>query len=457
MHSEAAYRFSRNVHPALAETGVRLCLRRMAEWSEGTIHDGLVDAYPQPYHDPLVSVSEADVQRLLGIHLDAGEIAVLLERFEFTCRVDGNRVEAKSPPYRTDIGEGLVGMADVIEEIARLKGYDSIPATRLSDELPPQRGNAAEERDRFFQDMLVSMGLQEVVTYRLTSPEAEARLLPDGAHADPPAYVELLNPISEERRVMRRSLLASVLETLERNIRVGERLALFEIGPVFLPVKGQPLPEEQARLAIALSGRRVLPAWDQNGADELDFFDLKGIVEALLEGLHIAGARFEATERPGFHPAKCARLSVNGEEIGWLGELDPRVKARYSPLEPAVLAADLDAGKLYGMAPRGFEAAPVPAYPPVIEDLALIVDEALPNDQVVETIRAAGGFLLKRVELFDIFRGGQIGAGSKSLAYRLTYQAPNRTLTDAEAGKVRERIMQALEKNLGAKVRKAEG
>jgi phenylalanyl-tRNA synthetase beta chain len=456
MHSEAAYRFSRNVHPALAETGVRLCLKRMAEWSGGEIATGLIDAYPAPYKDPLVTLSEADVERLLGIRLSAEEIAALLTRFEFTCRVDGDKVEAQAPPYRTDITEGLVGMADVLEDLARLKGYDTIPTTRLSDELPPQRGNTAEERDRFFQDMLVSMGLQEVVTYRLTSPEAEARLLPDGAQTDLPAYVELLNPISEERRVMRRSLLASVLETLERNIRLGERLALFEIGPVFLPVKGQPLPEEQVRLAIALSGRRTPSAWDQNGAEMLDFFDLKGMLEMLLEGLHIADARFEPTERPGFHPAKCARLSVYGEEIGWLGELDPRVKARYSPLEPAVLAADLDAGKLYGLAPRGFEAAPIPAYPPVIEDLALIVGEALPNDQVVDAIRAAGGFLLKRVELFDIFRGAQIGAGSKSLAYRLTYQAPNRTLTDAEVGKVRAKIIQALEKNLGAKVRKAE-
>jgi len=456
MQSEAAYRFARNVHPALAETGVRLGLKRMAEWGGGTIANGLIDAYPQPYNDPLVTVSEADVQRLLGIPLSAAEIAALLARLEFNCRVDGEQVEAQSPPYRTDIGAGLVGVADVIEELARLKGYDSIPATRLSDELPPQRGCAAEERERFFQDVLVSMGLQEVVTYRLTSPQAEARLLADGKFQQPPAYVELLNPISEERRVMRRSLLASVLEVLERNIRLSERLALFEIGAVFLPVEGQNLPVEQTRLAIVLSGQRFPPAWDRRDAHELDFFDLKGIIAALLEGLHVRGARFEAGEHPTFHPAKCARLTIADEEIGWLGELHPRVKARYSPLPPPVLAADLDAEKLFRLASQRFEAVALPAYPAVMEDLALIVEEALPNDQVVEAIRAAGGSLLKGVELFDIFHGQQIGTGRKSLAYRLTYQAPNRTLTDAEVGRVRANILQALEKELGAKVRQAE-
>ena len=183
MHSEAAYRFARNVHPALAELGVRLCLKRMAEWSGGQIAAGLIDEYPKRYNDPLITVSEADVERLLGVHIPAQEIASLLSRLEFECKVSGTSVEAHSPSYRTDIGEGVIGKADVIEDVARLYGYDKIPAARLSDELPPQRGNPAEERDRAFQDALAGLGLQEVVSYRLTSPEAEARVYPADAAA----------------------------------------------------------------------------------------------------------------------------------------------------------------------------------------------------------------------------------------------------------------------------------
>lgn len=454
MHSEAAYRFSRNVHPALAETGVRLCLQRMAAWSGGQIASGLVDAYPLPYQDPLVRVSTQDVERLLGIRISAQQIADLLTRFEFICRVDGDSVEAASPPYRTDIGEGIIGKADVIEEIARLTGYDRIPATRLSDELPPQRSNAAEERDRFFQDMLARMGLQEIITYRLTSPEAEARLTPGAPAKADEVYVALRNPISEERRVMRRSLLNSILETLERNSRLRERLALFEIGPVFSPVQGEQLPEEPVHLAIAMCGRRWPGAWDQKSAEVFDFYDLKGILEAFLEALHIQEYRFEPHAHASFHPTKCARLIIGESAVGWLGEAHPDVRRAYHLPEMPVLAADLDADALYNLAPRRYEALPVPVYPPVIEDLAMIVPEALPNSQVVATILTAGGFLLRNVELFDIFHGEQIGSGMKSLAYRLTYQAPNRTLTDAEVGKLRSRIIQQLEKVLEARVRK---
>ncbi len=456
MHSEAAYRFARNVHPALAELGVRLCLKRMAEWSGGQIAAGLIDEYPKRYNDPLVAVSEADVERLLGIHISAKEMAALLSRLEFECKVSGTTVEARSPSYRTDIAEGVVGKADVIEDIARLYGYDKIPAARLSDELPPQRGNPAEERDRLFQDTLAGLGLLEVVSYRLTSPEAEARVFPPDAQPEQQPYIEMQNPIAEDRRVMRRSLLASVLEAVERNIRHRERLALFEIGPVFMPSDEQLLPNEPVKLAIAMSGLRYPSAWDQAQGNFLDFFDLKGMIEALLGSLHIKEYSFEPAQHPSFHPGKCALLKAGGQEIGFLGELHPKVKENYHLLPPAVLAAELDADKLFSLSAGRFESAPVPVYPPVIEDLAVIVSEATPNADVVNTILQAGGFLLKQVVLFDIFRGEQVGAGSKSLAYRLTWQAPNRTLNDQEVGKMREKVIQKLEKELKAKVRKAE-
>jgi phenylalanyl-tRNA synthetase beta chain len=456
INSEAAFRFARGVHPAVAEIGLRLCMLRMTAWSGGQIAEGLVDAYPQPYQDPFVIVTPADVMRLVGIELTVKEIVGLLTRLEFECTIQGNQVTAKAPPHRMDIGDGVIGKADVIEEVARLYGYEKIPSLILDSELPPQRRNMQEERTRFFQDVLVSMGLQEVISYRFTNPEQENRIYPaDTKPADEP-YVELQNPIALEKRVLRRSLLACVLEALERNMRLRERLALFEIGPVFLPKENQLLPDEPERLAIAMSGLRHPRAWDQKSTATMDFYDLKGIVDKLLSALHVEEALFEPDTNPSFHPGKCAKLSVAGEPVGWLGELHPQVMENYGFGDAPVLAADLDMEKLYRLSPQQFVAASIASYPPVIEDLAIIAPESTPSAAIVSVIRTAGGFLLNQVDLFDIFRGEQIGAGNKSLAYRLTYQAPNRTLNDKEVGKLRTRIIAQLEKDLDVKVRQAE-
>lgn len=455
INSEAGYRLSRGVHPALAEIGVRLCLRRMLEWSGGMLASGLVDNYPLPYQDPLVTVTPADVTRQLGVQLTAEQIAAYLRRLQFECEVKDGQVFAKSPAHRMDIGEGVIGKADVIEEVARLYGYDNIPALIIASELPPQRPNPVEERLQFFQDTLVSLGLQEVINYRFTNPDQENRIYPPEAKPENQNYVELQNPIAVEKRILRRSLLASLLDTMERNVRLRDRLTLFEIGPVFLPDDRRQLPDQPYRLAIAMSGLRHPRAWDRKSSEKLDFYDLKGVVDALLSALHLEDVKFEPDAHPTFHPGKCARLIVSGEPAGWLGELHPQVLGQYDFSDSPVLAADLDMELLYRLSPKSFHAAQITAFPPVIEDLAMIAPEAVASAEIVNLIRKAGGFLLKNVELFDIFRGEQIGAGNKSLAYRLTYQAPNRTLTDKEVGKQRERIISQLEKELGIKVRTA--
>lgn len=454
--SEAGYRLSRGVHPTIAEIGVRLCLQRMLEWSGGELAEGLVDNYPLPYEDPTVSISTADVTRLLGIEISAKEIASLLSRLMFKCEVKGDIVTAKSPPHRMDIGQGVTGRADLIEEVARLYGYENIPSVRLDDELPPLRGNPTEDRNNFFQDTLVSIGLQEVISYRFTNPEQEQRIYPANAKPKDPVYVEMQNPIAIDKRVLRRSLLASVLDNMERNARLRERLAMFEIGPVFIPNGDNLLPDEPMRLAIAIGGLRFPSAWDQNVKDDFDFFDLKGIVETLLKALHLNDMKFESTSNPSFHPGKCAQLIVAGEVVGYLGVLHPQVLSNYDFNGKQILAADLDMDKLYQLSPKDFKAMPITAFPPVIEDLAMIAPESTTSAEIVQEIKNAGGFLLKQVDLFDIFRGKQIGEGNKSLAYRLTYQAPNRTLTDKEVGKLRNRIIKQIEKELGVKVRKAE-
>ena len=454
LQSEAAYRFSRGVHPALAEWGVKLGLERMRAWSGGSVDQGVVDAYPLPQEEPVVTLREIDVERLLGIRLSASEIAGLLERLDFSCRVEGDTVYAQAPAGRLDIGTGATGRADALEEVARIYGYERIPTTRLRDELPPQRRNAAYENRQRIQDLLAELGLQEVISYRLTSPEREARLTPSQASRPESEYVALRNPITPERRVMRRSLLASVMDDLEHNDRLAERLAFYEIGPVFLPDEGHGLPEEPQRLAIALRGPRAEPYWDRRDAGgEVDFYDLKGIIASLLNELHIPEVSYLPAEDARFHPGKAAEVRSGTQALGVFGELHPLVKSHYDLARPPVQAADLDLELIEALIPERWDLQPVASFPPVLEDIAVIVDETLPAAKVEETIWSAGGRLLAEVRLFDVFHGGQIGAGKKSLAYSLTYQAPDRTLTDAEAAQTRGRIIRRLEQDLGAKLR----
>jgi phenylalanyl-tRNA synthetase beta chain len=453
LDSEAGYRFSRGIHPELAPWGVQLCLKRMFEWGGGQIDQGLIDQYPAPFEQVHVSISEQDVIDHLGITLNAVEIARLLESLEFKCRIEEQTVYAVVPPHRMDIGEGLVGKADLLEEIVRLYGFDTIPSLPLADRLPRQHNNRSLEGEERVRDLLVSLGFQEVITHRLSSIERETRRFPPGIEIEPEPYLRLLNPIAIERSVMRRSLLASILEVLEKNHRLSTRLAFFEIGPVFLPRQGQILPDEPRRLVIALTGQSQLPAWDRSKSTGLDFFDLKGVLEILLENLHIPEITFEASTNPSFHPGIYAKVRSGDNDLGGFGELHPLIKERYDLGTDPVIAADLDLEVLLASSPSLFSTEPVPVFPGINEDIALIVDEALPNGKLEAVIREAGGKLLKNVRLFDIYRGEQIGLGKKSLAYNLTYQAADRTLTDTEAAQVRNRIIRRLERDFEARLR----
>jgi phenylalanyl-tRNA synthetase beta chain len=454
LSSEAGYRYSRGLHPEVNILGLKLGLERMGLWSGGEIAEGIVDEYPQKQIDPLVSITSADVKRLLGIEMNVNEMAKILEPLGFVCRIEGNTLHAQTPADRVDIGEGVIGKADLIEEIARMHGFDNIPGTRMADPLPPQRSNPALEFEERLRDILCGLGLQDIYTYRLTEPGREARLYPKGS-APELAYTRLLNPIAAERSVMRRSVLAAVLEVLERNIRLRQRLAFYEIGPVFIPVEGQQLPDEPVRLAIAMSGLRGLPAWDTPQTQMIDFYDLKGIFEGLFEALHISSnVVYEpAGDLPTYHPGKCARVKVGDVEVGVLGKLHPLVKENFDLLNAPVLVAEVDVDALRKAAGGLYIVKSVPVFPPVLEDLAVVVDETLPAEQVAAVIRKSAGKLLADLRLFDIYRGEKIGAGKKSLAYSLTYQSADRTLTDSEVTKARQRVLRALEQDLGAKLR----
>ncbi len=213
------------------------------------------------------------------------------------------------------------------------------------------------------------------------------------------------------------------------------------------------LPTEPRRLAIALTGRRESPAWDQKNNASLDFFDLKGILEELGESLKLEKVGFTPTSADGFHPGKCAAWTSGDVTLGVFGEIHPLVKERFDFLQTPVVAAEIDLEALLNAIPTRTTVESVPSYPPVLEDLALTVDESLPAGQVEALIRQTGGKNLVDIRLFDIFRSALIGEGKKSLAYSLTYQSPDRTLTDQEVAQIRGRIIKRLEQELGAKLR----
>jgi phenylalanyl-tRNA synthetase beta chain len=451
--SDASYRFERGVHPAMAERGVRRGLRFMAQLAGGSIAEGLIDAYPQPPEAPTVTITPEDSERWLGVRIDVDTMEAILRRLEFKVEVEQDRVIATAPDHRLDISPGVVGVSDLMEEISRIYGYDRIPETQISDTIPPQYGSPRFEKEERMRDLLVRLGLQEVVTYRLTSPEREARLRPPGSDPDRRPYVRLTNPIVSDRVVMRHSLLASVMEVVEHNARVRERIAVFEIGSIFLPQPEQELPEESSRLAIALTGARRPADWQEQTAETFNFYDMKGFLQALFDGLHLPEAKYVPREHPTFHPGKCAGVLLGGEQIGLLGEIHPLVLERYDLPQKSVIAADLDAEALLEHMPESHSVQHVFVYPPVLEDLAVVVEEDVTGEQVEQVIRKAGGSLLSRVQLFDLYRGEQVGAGKKSLAYSLIYQAPDRTLTDKEVAKVRKRVVDVLNKELGATLR----
>ena len=453
LFSEASYRFARGLHPTLAEHAVKLGLDRIAAWSGGEIAVGLVDKYPLPYKDPQVTFTEVDVKNALGIEIPVEKIQTVLTGLGFKVKVSGEKITVKAPDHRTDIHSGVEGRADIMEEIARMVGYDSIPATRLEELMPPIHPDPRLDAEERLRDALVTLGLQEIITYRMTEPSREVRLTPPGVEETKPEYVELLNPLTPERSVMRRNLLASVLEIAEKNIRTQNRLALFEIAPVYIPEKGSLLPREPLQLAIVITGPRLSASWEKMENAPMDFFDLKGIFESILDVLHVGKATYSPLEGTIFHPGKSAQVKIGEQVIGTFGELHPLVKEHYDLGTSPVIAAEIDLEALLPLVPDRYETSPVPNFPPVIEDIAIVVDETITHEQVEALIRQTGGKALANVRLFDIFRSEQLGVGKKSLAFNLTYQAWDHTMDDKEAAQIRQRIIKRLEQVLGAKLR----
>ncbi len=458
VQTDAGARFSRGVHPSQAILGVQRGIELMRQVSGGKVARGIIDNYPLPPETVRINLPIAEVRRLLGMDFPVETAADMLRRLQFEVTLEDDTLHVAAPDHRMDIGVGVVGRADLIEEIARIHGYDQIPNTIIADSMPPQWANIPLEREERARDILVALGLRENISYRFTTPEAEAMLTVSGrgdlAGRPTDNYVELANPISADKTVLRHTLLISLLENVRNNARFTNRQQVFEIGNVYFKRDDNPLPDEPRRLGIVLTGPRDKADWTGAGdTANVDFFDLKGVIEGLLDGLHIGGASYSRLEHDTYHPGRSAILTVQGVSIGVFGELHPLVAQAFELMGAAVLAAELDLDTLLDFVHERHPVEPLPVTPPVLQDIALIVPEQTTAAEVEAVIWHAGKPLLKDVRLFDVYQGDPIPAGHKSLAYNLTYQTDDRTLTDAEVAKAHQKIVKASERELGAKLR----
>jgi phenylalanyl-tRNA synthetase beta chain len=475
LFSAASYRFARGVPATLNDIAARRAADLMRQYAGGRIVAGVADAYPVPQRAVTVYTTASDMRRILGMPVALDQMADALRRLDFTVRqVDEAAVDAPAAAtfglHRT-AGEPLLECvvpwhrldvtmpADLIEEVARMIGYEDAPITLMEDTLPTQHRNEVVETEERIRDILVGAGLQDTVNYALTSPENHARL---GLHYAPlggvegGAFIELANPIAAERRAMRRTLLVSALESLQYNLRYAERLAMFEIGRVYLPSSEQgALPTEERRLSLVMVGPRQPQDFYSTDAAEMDFYDLKGVVETLLTRLGFKADTIDyrgAPDTDAFGP-RCAEVLIDGEPAGLIGEIHPRVRAAFDLPAVRINAAEVRIDRLLRPHWRHDPMAPISAYPPVVEDMAFIVDESVTVRMVENAVKAAGGALLTEIELFDLYRGEPLPAGSKSLALHLTYQSQDAVLRDADVAKLRERIVRRVERDVNGKLR----
>lgn len=447
--SEASLRFSRGVSPEVVPVAAIRTADLLRQHGGGVVAQRRIEVYPKPYVAKPITLVAAELYRQLGIALPMSEATRILRSLEYKVEAigtDGTAIRATPPPNRLDI---QAGPADLIEDIARIHGYDKLPATLMADRLPRQETNQALVGENRLRDLLVDLGLNEVVCYSLTTPEREAPLeLPPGE------YIRLANPISSERVVLRRSVLASVLEVAARNLRQRRSVRLFELGTVYEPLPGLAFPDEPRRLALVLSGPRGEEHWDSTAVPPaMDFFDLKGIIEGLLGALHVADVVYRPSTVPHLHPGQAAEVLAGTVVLGTFGRLHPKLLGPFDLGRRVVLVGEFDVDALLRAIPARYLQQPVSAYPPVLQDMALVVDAATPAAKVADEIRKGGGELLRHARLFDVYTGANLPSGKKSLAYALTYQAEDRVLSDKEVAKLHARIVSRLEKVLGASLR----
>jgi phenylalanyl-tRNA synthetase beta chain len=456
--TDASQRFGRRVDPELTVKAAARAAHLMAELCGGTVVPVVGDLYPGDQPQRVIELDPGYAVRILGVEVPTDDIVRILTSLEFQVsrsQVPPSADDAKPeilsvtvPSHRLDVTHPV----DLVEEIGRVWGYDRFPMMLMRDELPVQRTNVRLEGTERVRDILVGCGLDEVITYSLVDIEDEETLWPKGIPHTPGKYLRVRNPLAE-RAYLRQTLLPSLLNTSSENLRFLDRVAIFEIGAIYLPAEGQMLPDEPRRLGIVMTGPREPRSW-LAGQDRTftAFYDLKGVTETLLSGLGIRGT-FEVGRHPALHPGRCAQVSIEDSVVGMMGELHPQVRKAFDlPAQP-VCALEFDLDKLLDAWQPTHSMVAISSHPSAYEDLAVVVGENVPAVRVDNLITQTGAPLVRSVVLFDVYRGEQVGPGKKSLAYRLTYQADDRTLTDREVAKLRAKIVRRLERELNAELR----
>jgi phenylalanyl-tRNA synthetase beta chain len=441
LRSDASARFEKQLHPELCVRGQRIASRLMVELCGARLVPGTIDVaaeIPPPHR---IVLRGERVEGLLGIRIEQADQVSYLERLGFGVEVGGDDLKVEVPLDRHyDVSREV----DLIEEVARVHGLDEhLPSTLPA--IGGQVGGLSREQRlrRRVEDTLRDLGFDEVVGWSFTDPEEVGRLRIPAS--DPRAtMVTLSNPLSEDQSVMRTTLLGSLLDVARRNLARGANgVALFESGRVYLVNP----PLEPHRIGCLMTGSTAPKTW-RGGSEPTDFFALKGDLEVLLHHL-IARYSIEPAQEPFLHPGRSACLRVDDERAGWIGELHPLV-ARAWDMDTAV-ACELDLEPLFASARAGEEFfQDVVTFPPVHQDLAVVVPEDVPARQVWDAVEIGAGELLHDSYIFDLYEGEQVGEGRKSLALRLEFRAPDRTLTDEEAAGLRDSIATELEKIGGA-------
>jgi phenylalanyl-tRNA synthetase beta chain len=449
IHTESSHRFERGADIGIVTRALDRAATLIAELAGGAVAQGILDVYPHKIHPRQVPIRLERVNAVLGTKLTASEVLDIFTRLQFQAHeTEPGRMTVTVPTFRVDIEREI----DLIEEVARLHGFNAIPGTMPRARVFSDRPSLHQKVEKKLRDLLTTHGFSEVVNFSFFAPDLlDKLLLPSTDYRR--ETIRLLNPLSDDLAVMRSTLLPGLLQTTERNLsRRSLNLRLFELRRVYHPVAGQELADEPLYLGAILTGRRRPEGWNHEDA-ATDFFDVKGVLENVFDEFRIRGVSYRTeTVEPFYHPGKACTLVVGSEEIGSCGELHPDVLERFV-IEQPVYYVELNVEKLLTQcgAPRAI--VPPSRYPDTFRDIALLIDDTTPAAVVLETIKGQKIKEMEGVELFDLYTGAGIPEGKKSIAVRVRYRSPDRTLTDEEVTPHHARIIDNLVKKLAITVR----
>lgn len=445
LKSDASYRFERGADPLALERAVDRAAGLIAEVAGGQAAKGRIDVSAKKFPESWqLELRPEKAERLLGIQVQASRMLEILRALDLRAESSGGKIAVTVPSFRRDLEREV----DLVEEIARVHGYDKLPEGHAPYWPVPARTRAKDTNLRSVAQFMTGAGFSEHYGLPMSDPNLIGKLFPELES------VKLANPMSSELSVLRPSLLPGLLEALSHNRNNGvPDVRLFETGLSFLE-RGDRAPEERLMLGAAAAGSSGPVYWDGKQRD-YDFFDLKGVAEALLE--HLKLECDIAPEGPGgprwLYPARAALIRLGGRSIGHFGELDPGA-AKSLDLAGRVCCLELELGPLLeAMSPDARRYRGIPRFPALRRDLALAVDEATSFGLIRKTALEAGRPELEAAELFDLYRGEQAGKGRKSLALALRYRLPDRALSDQEVSRAHQRIAEALRQGLGAEIR----